>query len=267
MHTSFTKIFAIAALALISAAPELSAQVAGRITNKEGKTFAGTIRWQPASKKYIIASKTQGGAAVNVELTPDKVKKIEVAKPAALDKAVADVKAGNTASAIPVLEKIVAAYEMLQWDEPAARALAEAKVTAGDAEGAIKVCEKLAALKPELLYLGDVAPVYWKALLKADKTAKLGSLLSKAIAQGDAPASAAALVMRGNIYFEQKKYNEALKDGYLRVVVLYGSVKSAQPEALYMGAKAFEALNKMSDAEKLRSKLRTDYAKSPWAQK
>lgn len=267
MHTSFTKILAVTALAFLAAAPELFAQVPGRITNREGKTFTGTIRWMSASKKYVIATKSSNGANVNVELPPDNVKKIEVTKPAALDKALADMKAGNAASAIPVLDKIVTAYEMLQWDEPAARALAAARLQNGDAEGAIKVCEKLSATKPELAYSGEVAPIYWKALLKADKTAKLSSLLSKAISTGDAAASAAALVMRGNIYFEQKKYNDALKDGYLRVVVLYGSVKSAQPEALYMGAKAFEALNKTSDAERLRAKLRSEYPKSSWAQK
>lgn len=267
MHTNFTKILAVTALAFLAAAPELFAQVPGKITNKEGKSFTGTVRWMSASKKYVIATKSANGANVNVELSPDNVKKIEVAKPQQLDAALAAIKGGNAAAAIPVLDKIVTTYEMLQWDEPAARALASAKVQAGDAEGAIKVCEKLTAAKPELAYLGEVAPVYWAALLKADKTAKLSSLLSKAISQGDAAASAAALVMRGNIYFEQKKYNEALKDGYLRVVILYEGVKDVQPEALFKAARAFDSLNQSSNAEKMRSKLRTKYATSEYARK
>ena len=109
--------------------------------------------------------------------------------------------------------------------------------------------------------------MYWQALLKTGKGARLNDLITKAIAEGGREASAAALVMRGDMLMERKEALNALKDGYLRVVVLYENVKDIQPEALYKAAKAFDSLNRTADAERMRSKLRSKYAQSEYARK
>ena len=156
---------------------------------------------------------------------------------------------------------------MLKWDEPATRYLATAQLAAGDAAGAIKNCESLISVRPELAWKGELAPTDWQALLKTGKTAKLDDYISNAIASGDPLASASALLMRGDIFMEKKEGLNALKDGYLRVVVLYQTLREIQPEALFKAAKAFESINQNANAEKMRSTLRTKYSQSEYARK
>jgi hypothetical protein len=122
-------------------------------------------------------------------------------------------------------------------------------------------------MKPEAAYRGELAVIYWQALLKANRSAKLGDLLKDAIAKGGREASASALVMRGDMLMERKQPRDALKDGYLRVVILYENVRTVQPEALYKAAKAFEALQQNPNAEKMRTLLRTKYPGSAYAKK
>ncbi len=252
----------LAALALV---PASNAQIPGRIKTKDGATLQGTIRWQPANKQYILARQNNSGASFDTPIPLAQVESVVVAKPQQLDAAIRAVEAGKAAAAIPVLEKIKAAYTMLQWDEPATRCLAAAQLASGDAAGAIKNCESLISVRPELAWKGELAPTYWQALLKTGKTAKLNDYISNAIASGDGLASASALLMRGDIYMDKKEGLNALKEGYLRVVVLYQSIRDIQPEALYKAAKAFESINRNGDAEKLRSELRTKYPNSSYA--
>lgn len=265
--TSALRTAAFAILAFAMAASTASAQIEGRVLTKERKQVAGKIRWLPAKKLYVITQTGQGGQAFDLELKPEQIARIQVAKPAKLDAAISAVKTGKASAAVPVLQDIVKTYAMLEWDEPAARYLAEAQLASGDTAGAIATCEGLIKAKPEIAYLGEVAPIYWQALLKSGKTAKLDELISKAIGAGDRGASAAALVMRGDMLMERKEPMNALKDGYLRVVILYESVKDIQPEALFKAAKAFDALNRTANAEKMRSLLRTKYGTSEYARK
>lgn len=275
MNTSKTRIFtAIAAVAFaLGMAGEAFAQAAapavksmpGRITRKDGTQIQGNIRWMAQGRKYVVSQQRKDGQSISTDVMLSEVARVETPKPEKFDAAARAVQAGKASAAIPVLEQIVAQYAMLGWDEPATRYLAQAKLAAGDAAGAIKLCEGIIASKPDAAFLGEMAPVYWQALLKTDKTAKLGDLISKAIANGDRQASAAALIMRGDILMEKKEPLNALKDGYLRTVVLYENVRSVQPEALYKAAKAFEALSQNGNAEKLRTVLRTKYAQSEYA--
>ena len=73
--------------------------------------------------------------------------------------------------------------------------------------------------------------------------------------------------MRGDMLMERKQPRDALKDGYLRAVVLYEGVRAVQPEALFKAAKAFEALQQNPNAEKMRTILRTKYPGSEWAKR
>ena len=186
-------------------------------------------------------------------------------QPRELNPAIQAVRSGNPAAAIPVLEKIMTAYAMLQWDEVAARALAEAQMLNNNPAGAVKACEVVIATKPEAAYMGDLAVMYWQALLKANRSAKLEELLDQAIKKGGREASASALVLRGDLLMARKQPRDALKDGYLRVVVLYENVRAVQPEALFKAAKAFEALQQNPNAEKMRTMLRTKFPSSEFA--
>ena len=113
--------------------------------------------------------------------------------------------------------------------------------------------------------MGDLAVMYWQALLKANRSAKLEELLDQAIKKGGREASASALVLRGDLLMARKQPRDALKDGYLRVVVLYENVRAVQPEALFKAAKAFEALQQNPNAEKMRTMLRTKFPSSEFA--
>ena len=258
---------ALALLALLASAPLANAQIDGKIQTKDKKVVAGKIRWYAAKKVYTVTQVGTGGQTREIELTPDQVARILVPEPAKLKPAIAAVRSGKASAAVPVLQEIVKTYAMLEWDEKAAQYLAEAQLASGDGPGAVATCEGLIKAKPSVAYIGEVAPVYWQALLKTGKTAKLGDLITKAIAEGGREASAAALIMRGDMLMEKKETMNALKDGYLRVVILYENVKSVQPEALYKAAKAFDALNQNANAERMRTTLRTKYSQSEYARK
>ncbi len=258
---------AVALLALLAFAPFAHAQIEGKIITTEGKELAGKIRWSPAKGVYTISMDRPGGQSFESQLAPSKVKSVVVPEPPRLRPAIKAVRSGMAASAIPVLREIVKTYVRLGHDETAARYLAEAQLASGDAAGAVATCEGLVKDKPEVAYLGEVAPIYWQALLKTGKAGKLNDYIAKAIAEGQPTASAAALVMRGDMLMDKKEPLFALKDGYLRVVVLYENVKEIQPEALYKAAKAFDILNQTANAERMRTKLRTKYAQSEYARK
>ncbi len=243
----------------------LHGQVNGIVTTTEGRKLQGAIRWRGVAKIYTITTVGAGNAAIELELPPDQVASIQVPQPTALRPALEAVQAGKGASVIPTLEKIARDYAMLQWDEPAARGLAVAHMQAGNPASAIRACEMVIASKPEAAYAGELATVYWEALQKEGRTAKLNSLLNQAIQKGGREASAHALIRRGDMLMEQNKPREALKDGYLRVIVLYENVVSAQPEALFKAAKAFEALQQNPNAERMRTTLRTKFAASEYA--
>ena len=265
--TQTVRAAALALLALLASAPFANAQIEGRILTKDKKVVAGKIRWYPAKRVYTITQVGANGQSFESELPPDRVARIQVPEPAKLKPAIAAVRSGKASAAVPVLQEIVKTYAMLEWDERAARYLAEAQLASGDAAGAVATCEGLIKAKPSIAYIGDVAPVYWQALLKTGKTGKLGDLITKAIAEGSREASAAALIMRGDMLMEKKETLNALKDGYLRVVILYENVKEVQPEALYKAAKAFDALNQNANAERMRTTLRTKYSQSEYARK
>ena len=243
------------------------AQIAGSVVTTENKTMTGTIKWKVREKVYAITTANK----VEIELAPANISELQIPKPKELDAAIASVQQGSAAAAVPVLEKIAADYLMLQWDTVATRLLADAYVKAGEPEKAIHVCEKVIASNPEAAYLGEMAPAYWQALLKAGRTSKVDDLLAKAIKSGNREASAYALTMRGDVILASGETNEiakkALRDGFLRVVTLYKSEKAAQPEALYKAAKCFEKLGQSARADQMRSTLKSDFSASEWARK
>jgi TolA-binding protein len=265
----YAALWCAAAVALV--AVQARADVPGSVLTTEGKTFTGAIRWKAVARKYVVTITTTGGAQTEMELAPEQVSKVAITRPRGLDEAVQAVQAGKGDAAIATLDKIAQDYAMLQWDEPAARWLAEAYMQKGEAANAAKACERIVALRPEAGYLGEMAVIYWQALLKSDKAAKLEGLLDEAVKSGQRDAAANALILRGDMILKRGDSKEnleaALRDGYLRVITLFRAVRSAQPEALYKTAKCLEKLGQTARAGEQMDLLRKDFAASEWARK
>jgi outer membrane protein assembly factor BamD (BamD/ComL family) len=250
----------VTATLLLAFGTAQAADVTGSIITKDEKSFTGVIKWKASARVYVVSTKS-----VDLELQREQIKEMTIPEPAGYKEAIKAVQEGRPQQAIAVLERVAQDYVMLQWDEPATRALAEAYLGSGDTAKALSACDKVIAAKPEAAYAGEMAPLYWQVLLKASRTSKLEDLLEQAIKSGSQEATAVALIMRGDILFAKADFKGALKDGYLRVITLHRSVRSAQPEALFKAAKAFDQLNQAPRAETMRKQLLTEFGSSDWA--
>jgi len=266
---TFWRVLIFAALALCSTVPDAAAQVPGVLTLKGGsRKIPGLIRWGGRNKEYTVSDPKSG---IETTHPAANVESVQIVRPRELDVAIAAVRGNNGASAIAALSKIATDYFMLQHDEEATRWLAEAYLQTNNGAEAIRAVEKITAARPEAAYLGGMATVYWRALLRENRAGKLEDLLENAVKSGDRGASAAALILRGDLILKsgdtQEHHTRALKDGYLRVVTLYRGVKDAQPEANYKAAKSLEKLGMTSRAQERRAVIRKEFPGSEWATK
>ncbi len=246
----------VVALAVASAT-ELMAVQGTLSTNSDSVT--GDIKWRARDKKYVI---TKGN--INIERNFADVTSLDIPKPAELDKAISQVEGGQGASAIATLSKICADYRMLKWDKFACRYLALAYLSANNAQKAYDECTKIINDDKTAAYVGEVAPAYWKSLLQLGKREKLDELLKKASTSGDRRASASALTMRGDILVAgangaADKLMAALRDGYLRVALMYNDAEcvAERREALLKAADCFDQLGQAVRAEKLRAEAKS----------
>ena len=222
------------------------------------ESVSGDVKWHARDKKYIIEK-----GKITKEFKLADVTSLDIPKPAGYDKAVQAVENGQGASAVGVLSKIVADYRMLQWDKPAGRYLALAHLAAGNAQKAYDVCSPIVAEDKAAGYSGDLAAAYWQALLKLGKRDELEKMLKKAATSGDRPASAAALVMRGDIivaasHDSPEELKKALRDGFMRVVLMYQDADCARErrEALQKAASCFDKMGQAARAENLRAQMK-----------
>lgn len=247
-----TLILSLAALAV----PELFA-IQGTVSTG-AESFSGDVKWHARDKKYVVEK-----GKITKEFKLADVTDIEVAKPAGFDKAVQMVEGGQGSAAVPVLTKVVSEYRMMKWDKIAGRYLALAHLAAGNAQKAYEACQPIISEDKSAAYTGDLASAYWQALLKLGKSEQLEGLLKKAASSGDRPASAAALVMRGDIIVsasndKPEELRRALTDGYLRVVLMYQDAPCAREraEACLKAAQCFEKLGQSARAEQLRAQAK-----------
>ena len=224
----------------------------------ETETVSGDVKWHGRDKKYVIEK-----GKITKEFNLADVTALDIPKPAGYDKAVAAVEGGQGASAIPILTKIVADYRMLQWDKPAGRYLAMAHIAAGNAQKAYEVCSPIVAEDKSAGWSGDLASAYWQALLKLGKKEQLEGLLKKAATSGNRQSSAAALVMRGDIVVQgsndaPEELKKALRDGYMRVVLMYQDpdCRRERGEAMLKAAACFDKLGQAARAENLRAQAK-----------
>lgn len=249
-------IFGLAALA---AAP--LAAIQGTLHTETGD-LTGDIKWQPRSKSYLIISKKKG-TEVSSERAYADITGMDIPPPPGFAKAAEQVEKGQGANAVAALSKIVTDYRMLHWDKVAGRYLAFAYLDAGQPQKAYEACNSIISEDRTAAYRGDLAAAYWQALLKLGKNDQLENALKKAVSSGDRAASAAALVMRGDIIRTQGKNSpdslkSALADAYLRVALMYNQQSCAREctEAMTKAAECFDKLGQASRAEKLRAQAK-----------
>ena len=246
----------ITGIAMMAAASAFAIQ--GSVST-ETETVSGDVKWHGRDKKYVIEK-----GKVTKEFKLADITKLDIPTPPGYDKAVQQVENGQGAAAVPILTKIVADYRMLQWDKPAGRYLALAHIAAGNAQKAYEVCAPIVNEDKTAGWSGDLAAAYWQALLKLGKTEQLEKLLKKATTAESRQSSAAALVMRGDIIVAAsndapEELKRALRDGYLRVVLMYQDPECARErgEAMLRAAACFDKLGQAARAENLRAQAKS----------
>jgi tetratricopeptide (TPR) repeat protein len=256
-----------AAVAMVAAAALGDAP--GSVTDKNGETLKGMVRWSARDKAYVIAASNS-----ELQVKASDVQELNIDKPAGFDQAAEKVDGKkDAAAAIPVLEKIVKSYRRLQWDVTAGRYLAQAYLATGKPDAALKTCQDIIGTDSSAAYKGDLAPAYWSALLALGKTSQLETALERAFKTGDRYSSGAAFIVRGDMIMKDGNESrdaarKALTDGYLRVVLLYKDENIAaklRPEALYKAARCFDKLQQAGRQQAMLDELKRNYPQSSWA--
>ena len=238
--------------------------IQGTITT-ETDSKTGEIKWHARNKQYVMSIKNKSGTAIDMEFKLADVVKLDIVKPAEFDKAVKLYEDGKYPAAIELFSKVVAEYRMLQWDKPAGRYLALSYIKSGKPQNACDECEKIISQDRSAAYSGDLAFAYWQSLLALGKNDQLEANLKKASASGDRQSSAAALVMRGDMIVQKAnkapdELRRALRDGYLRVVLMYNDPACAREraDAIMKAAACFDDLGQASRAQNLKSMLQNN---------
>jgi len=243
-------------------------QVMGQILKVGGVQWIppkpGKIRWKGASKVYAISDPT---TSVTLEVALSEVARMNIVKPAALDKAISDVKGGRFSSAIGPLEAIVQEYRMLQHDVTAAEPLAIAYNNTKRYKDTATMIKRVQEDKPAHLITRGMVKQYWKSLLETDQYGTLRNDIDKRIPNASRDVVAEAQNMRGDIDMKKGNPKAALLDGYLRTVVLFRDVKAVQPEAIYKAMLCFEKLGQDGQKEKMRKKLLAEYPQTEYSRK
>ena len=264
------KLLATVVLAASAAVFAADDNIYGTITDSQGP-HKGAVRYSMKSKTYFVTAK-QGGALLEAEIQPDDIASMDIVEPAGWAQAVAKVEKGQATSAVTYFAGIVKKYNHLQWDLRAARYLADAYLSSGNPDKALESCTAVIRADPSAAFKGELAPIFWKVLVKLGKKDQLEKLLVKAATSGDRYSSGAALIGRGDLILASGESAEsiraALVEGYLRVALMYTDGKIAEqlrPEALAKSAQCFEKIGQAGRADQMRGELKRLYPNSPWA--
>lgn len=256
----------IACLCLAGAGVQAQEQTATGVPGvlyTRDRRMDGRIRWLPVSREYQITART----GVSMNFRPEQVTQLDVRRPEAYAAAVEAVRRNQLDAAIETLDRIAQEYLRLEWDVPATRWLAEAYLRKGDAASALRVAERLTGDRAELAHASELAPVYWRALLQAGRLDRLTPLLDRAIAEGTPERAARAFVVRGDLLRGRGEFREALKAGYLRVIMLLESEREVMPEALFRAMQCFEQLGQVNYAQRMRQALIDDFPSSEFGRR
>ena len=262
----------VAAFGLDLLAAPAAAQ--GTLYTKDGGQKSGVVKWSARNRSYVVTTKAANGSSMDMEIPAKNVLRLEIKEPQGMDQAVKAVQAGQGAGQIKYLEGIMEDYAHLQWDQTAGSYLAAAYLSAKNPQKALATCEKIIDVDKAAAYSGDLAPVYWKALIENNQSSKLEQMLTKAASSGDRFASGSALIARGHALLKKDESpagaRKALVDGFLRVVLLYNDDEVGpriRPEALDGAARCFDIMRQTSRAADMRNELKSKYPGSPFAAK
>ncbi|MBR7180002.1 MAG: hypothetical protein IKD42_00065 [Kiritimatiellae bacterium] len=243
----------------LSAAAVFAAIAAHAVTatiKTAADTMTGDVKWQNGSKTYALAK----GTIVREYALKDVVK-IDVPRPQTLDRAAEMVKRGQASMAIQTLTGLMHDYRMLTWDRTACRYLVEAYLKTGNPQKAYDTANVIVNDDKTAAWTGEVAPFFWQALLKLGKKNALEACLDKAASSGSRPASAHALVMRGDMIIDSEgetaeSCRKALIDAYLRVALMYTDAEcsEARHDALEKGAGCLDKIGLPQKAAEFRKK-------------
>lgn len=222
-----------------------------------------TIRWNAASKEYVVQTASGGDMTMNIE--QKDVAQLEIDEPAEIAQAKELLKASRNLEAVPILERVVSSYRMLNWDIAARVLLARIYIQNKESAKAVTMVEELIASGNGRQITAELRQKYWEALQASGEKDKVAKDLDDAIATGPRELVPVAQVMRGNIELAAGKQDEALDD-FLRTVLFFENAGPVRAEAM---TKAVAILEKLNDprARDLRQKLIQQYPDSDLAKK
>ena len=237
-----------------------------KLASNPDTILEGTLRWVASTKEYVF---TRNGSTIDSRYKPEQIIDKQVTPPAGIAALANQARGSTPDQALPGLLKIVDDYKMLNWDIEASAVAAYIYALKNNNDAIIKLAEKVCADNSAAAVTSKLAPYYWEALIKTGKTAggKLNKWLDDAVATAPAAIAAKALITRGDILKKENRAKDALKDGYLRVALLYMTEKDANAEALYKASVAFDELGQTPYAEKMRQRLIATHKNSPWVGK
>ncbi|MDA0323582.1 MAG: hypothetical protein O2923_12830 [Verrucomicrobia bacterium] len=238
------------------------ASLADAIRLRNGKVIRGQRVFYKRTDKAFMVLTDQG------ELTyaEDAVNGVSVTQPKEFAQAVKMIAGGSSAGAIPLLKEVMRSFYKLEWDRRAKPLLAEAYFKAGDSRAAVRECEEIFE-DPTLEVSSQLTKLYLTALHSSKDYEKIETMIVKMIGTGSRGSAAMAQMFRGDIFVEQKKYNEALSKGYLRTAEFFQDIKEVQPQALAKTIECYEKLGESKKAETFRKRLLAKYPRSEYARK
>ena len=215
----------------------------------------------------IIYRETRDEYTVTVGTATYQVKARDVVRllipaPANWDRLKSEVKRTEPPSAtVSAMEGIAQQYRKRVWDTKAWELLmpvyAAQKKYSKMKRGCAQVKKLYGRVPPELM------TYWWEALIQTNDE-RIKNELDDAIERGSRPTAAVAYVKRGDLLKKKGQTKQALIQGYLRAVLMFGDVKSVQPEALY---KTYLALKDRGDgrSERFKRKLLDEYPRSSYS--
>ena len=263
-----TRILLPALALVLGAAIVARADVNARVLLATGEDRSGQLRWLPVDKVYVLSFKSEG-AVREQRVKPDMIQRLRVEPPKGWAELAAKARDPRAATG-PLrgqLEQIANQYKMLQYDGEAGKLIAEGFLKQGNPNGAIDACKKILTGNKDAGWNSAMAPAYWTALIDANKLGEAQPLLDKGVTSTDQAVAIMACIRRGDLLMKKNEAKLALKDGYLRAVLLYRDNGEARAEALYRAGEAFEKLGQNTYAERMRDELRTKYSRTSWGKK
>jgi hypothetical protein len=224
---------------------------------KKGDKWVVVDRIEFRSGSYRITKKGN-----TFPLSRDKVYMAVGPKPVHFDKWATALRGGSPNSeAIRGMESVVVSCAMLGWDKKALGYLLPAYDTQKAYTKIDKACKKYERLAGVSLP-GELQGYHWKALIALGKPVQ--DKLNAGKASGSRALVAAAYLAQGDLHRKRRRPDEAMYEGYLRVILCCSDVKALQPEALF---RAWETLKAKGDGrhEKFRAKLLADHPQSQYA--